>query len=495
MKATLFASYVTQVYISLIGIILMPLYLNYLGPEAFGLVGLLIMLQAWMPILDMGLTPVLMREMSRFRAGKLTALEAANRLHALEVILGTVAVVVVVLLWVGGDWIGGIWLSAAELPREVIAHCIALIGLAAALRWLAGIYRATLTGLECQNYLNGFSAVFATLRFAGVLPLLIYISPSPEYFFVFQAGVGFIELVAFATVAHNLIAVDVNIRPDWRALKSMLPMVGSMSILVVIWIVGTQVDKLILSGLLPLKEYGYFALASAAASGVLVLAPPLNQVIQPRLNILVERGEEDALTELYRLVSQLAAIAFTGLGGGVAFFAEPLLRIWSGSDEVAHMAAPVLFWYGLGNAIVGILVLPFMLQFARGQLRLHVLGNLILLVTLVPTLSYAARYWGGSGAGRVFFISNLLFLFLWVPLVHRHFLPAVVWRWLFRDTLPLALVMLGVFAVASWALPVALTALESLVWIGLTSFFAVMFGVLLGDSSRLFALRLFSLRK
>ena len=178
-------------------------------------------------------------------------------------------------------------------------------------------------------------------------------------------------------------------------------MVGSMSILVVIWIVGTQVDKLILSGLLPLTEYGYFSLATVAASGILVLAPPLNQVIQPRLNILVERGEEGALTELYRLVSQLAVIAFSGLGGGVAFFAEPLLRIWSGSDEVAHMAAPVLFWYGLGNAIVGILILPFMLQFARGRLRLHVLGNLVFLVTFVPFLIYAARYWGAVGAGRV----------------------------------------------------------------------------------------------
>ncbi len=495
MKATLFASYVTQVYISLIGIILMPVYLNYLGAEAFGLVGLLIMLQAWMPILDMGLTPVLMREMSRFRAGKLTALEAGSRLRTLEVILGTVALVLVVLLWVGGDWIGANWLSAAELPKEVIARSVTLIGLAATLRWLAGVYRATLTGLEYQNYLNGISAVFVTLRFAGVLPLLMYISSSPEWFFAFQVGVGFIELAAFAIIAHGLIPVNVSIRPDWRALLSMLPMVGSMSILVVIWIVGTQVDKLILSGLLPLKEYGYFSLATVAASGILVLAPPLNQVIQPRLNILVERGEEGALTELYRLVSHLAVIAFTGLGGGVAFFAEPLLRIWSGSDEVAHMAAPVLFWYGLGNAIVGILILPFMLQFARGRLRLHVLGNVIFLATFVPILIYAASYWGAIGAGRVYFASNLLFLLLWVPLVHRHFLPAMVWRWLFRDTLPLVMVMLGIFAIASWALPDARHAPECLAWIGLASLLAVIFGLLLGENSRLFAMRFFSLRK
>lgn len=473
----------------------MPVYLRYLGAEALGLVGLQVMLQAFMSLLDMGLTPALMREMSRFRAGRIVAVEAARRLRTLEFIFGILAVAVLILLWVGSDWVGGNWLSAAELPEIVIAHCISLIGLATVVRWFSGLYRATLTGLECQNLLNGISVVLATLRFAGVLPLLMYVSTSPEYFFAFQAGIAVLEFAVFATVTHHFIPAKTNIRPDWRSLEDLLPLLKSMSILVVIWVVVTQVDKLILSGLLPLKEYGYFTLANAIASGVLMLAPPLNQVIQPRLNILVERGDEATLTELYRLASQFAVIAFTGLGGAVAFFAEPLLFMWSGSDQVAHMAAPVLFWYGLANAIVGVLVLPFMLQFARGQLRLHVLGNLILLVTLVPALVFAARHWGASGAGRVLFVANLLFLFFWVPLVHRRFLPALEWRWLSRDTLPIALVMFGVFAVASWLLPVSLDTYEALLWIGIATLLAVTLGVGMGESSRSIVLRYFSAKK
>ena len=470
----------------------MPLYLRYLGAEAFGLVGVHIMLQAWMSVLDMGLTPALMREMSRFRAGTLLAKEAAVRLRTLEVVLGTLAIVVVALLWVGSGWVGGIWLSASELPETVLAHCITLIGLAVALRWLTGLHRAVLAGLERQDWGNGLSAGFATLRFAGVLPLLIFISTSPEHFFVFQAGVGALELFAFATIVHRLVPGRVDIRPDWRALAAMLPMVGSMSILIVIWVVVTQIDKLILSGLLPLTEYGYFRLAIMAASGVLVLVPPLNQVIQPRLTILAERGDEAALVELYRLSSQLAVIAFVGLGGGLSFFAEPILQIWSGSHEVAQAAAPVLFWYGLANALVGILVLPSMLQFAKGKLRLHILGNLISLVALVPALIWAASYWGAVGAGRVFFIANLLYLLLWVPVVHRCFLPALTWRWSLRDTLPIGIPMLGCLVAASWTMPATLSDLASLLWIGLGTILAVAVGVALGDHSRSLAVRAFS---
>lgn len=469
----------------------MPLYLRYLGAEAFGVVGVHIMLQAWISVLDMGLTPVLMQEMSRFRAGTVRAREATVRLRTLEAVLGILAVAVVGLISVGSGWIGQAWLSASEIPDSVLAHCITLIGIAVALRWLTGLYRAALAGLERQDWGNGLSAGFATLRFAGVLPLLIFISTSPEHFFAFQAVVGALELIAFASVVHRLVPGGVGIRPEWRALAAMLPMVGSMSLLVAIWVVVTQVDKLILSGLLPLTEFGYFTLASAAASGVLVLVPPLNQVIQPRLTILAERRDETTLIELYRLSSQLAVVAFVGLGGGVAFFAEPILRIWSGSHEVALAAAPVLFWYGLANAVVGILILPYMLQFARGKLRLHLLGNLILLATLLPALVWAARYWGAIGAGKVFFVANLLFLLFWMPVVHRCFLPALTWRWLLHDTLPIALFMLGCLVVASRIMPAALSDLATLLWIGAGILLAVAVGMALGDHSRSLALRAF----
>ena len=490
-KVALLASYATQAYISLISIILMPVYLHYLGAESFGLIGFYIMLQGWMQILDMGLTPVLAREMSRFCAGTLAGGEATTRLHTLEVLQGALALIAVGLLWAGSDWLGETWLSASSLSGKTLAKCINLIGVAVAFRWLASLHRAALAGLERQDWVNGLSAGFATLRFAGVLPLLIYVSTAPEHFFMFQAGAGALELASFRWITHRLVPGCSGTRPNRHALKAMLPMVGSMAFLSAMWVMVTQVDKLILSGLLPLKEYGNFTLAVTAASGVMVIVPPLNQVVQPRMTILSERGEEDALREFYRLASQLAAIAFVGLGGGLAFFAEPILHIWSGSNEVAQAVAPVLFWYSLANAVVGILVLPFILQFAKGQLSLHVLGNLITLFTLVPALIFAARQWGAIGAGQVLFAVNLLFLMFWVPLVHRRFMAKLTWKWSLRDTLPLIVVMGGVLAMSSQALPRSLGAYETLAWIGVSIAGAVALGIIMCNHSRQFVRCLF----
>lgn len=489
MKIALIVSYLTQLYISVIGIILMPLYLHYLGAEGLGLVGFYIMLQAWIPIFDIGLTPVFSREMSRFRVGLLTAREAASCLRTLEVVLGALAAFVIVLLWGGRDWIAHNWLLAVNLSEGVLADCIVLIALAVALRWVTGLQRAVLIGLELQGLVNGLAAGFATLRFAGVLPLLSYVSTLPEHFFAFQAVAGALELIVFVIIAHRHVPGSAGVRPDRSVLANMFPMVGSMAFLTAMWVVMTQADKLILSGLLPLTEYGYFTLAVTVASGVLVLVGPLNQVIQPRLTVLSEKGDEDALLELYRLISQFVVVGFVSLGGGLAFFSGPILLIWSGSPVVAMAAAPVLFWYGLANAVVGVLVLPFMLQFARGRLRLHILGNLILLVTLVPALVFAAKHWGAIGAGQVFFIANLLFLLFWVPIIHHYFLPILTWRWSFRDTLPAASVMLIVLVLGSKAMPSGLPVPETLGLIGGVVFLTAMLGIATGSLSRTLVLR------
>ena len=115
LKAILLQTYATQAYVSLIGIVLMPMYLRYLGAEAFGLVGLHLMLQASIPVLDMGFTPALMREMSKFRAGSLSAVEAVARVRSLQVLQIGIGIVVFLAVWTGSEWVATIWLAASDL--------------------------------------------------------------------------------------------------------------------------------------------------------------------------------------------------------------------------------------------------------------------------------------------------------------------------------------------------------------------------------------------
>ncbi len=485
MKRRLITSYAAQAYIGLIGILLMPVYMRYMGVEAVGLIGFFLMMQAWLQLLDVGLTQTLSRDMSLFQAGSMSDVDVWRRLTTLEWLLGTISIAAVLVIMASRGWIVTDWLSVGNLSREEVAVSLAAMAVAAAFRFVLGIHRASLTGLGRQVWVNGAATVFATAKFVGVLPLLVYWSAAPGVFFAYQAVIGGLELFVFAWMLHHVLPPNPSgILPSGGALRQMLPMAGAMAFSALVWSVVTQADKLVLSKLLSLEEYGYFTLGALVASGVLMLIPPLNQVLQPRMTMLLSALRHDDLRNLYQQATQFVVVVFFAVGGVMAFFAEPLLLAWTGDPGASSAAAPVLFWYGLANATIGLLLLPFLLQFAHGRLRLHVIGNVLMVSLLLPLMIIGAVKSGGAGTGAALFAANLLFVMFWVPQVHKRFLPELIWRWPLLDVAVIAVPVVVAQVVARQLLPDIESRLAMTALLGLVFLASLIIGLLSGSRTR-----------
>jgi O-antigen/teichoic acid export membrane protein len=490
LKRRLISSYVTQAYIGLIGILLMPVYMRYMGVEAVGLIGFFLMMQAWLQLLDLGLSQTLSRDMSLFQVESMSVADIWQRLRTLEWLLGTVSIVALISVVLLKNWIATDWLSIGILSSEEVAISVAAMAIAAALRFVVGIYRASLTGLGRQVWVNGAAAVFATLKFVGVLPLLIYWSSTPSTFFAYQAMVGGLELLAFAWMLYRVLPANpTGLFPHAVALRLMLPMAGAMAFSALIWSVITQADKLILSKLLSLEEYGFFTLGALVASGVLMLIPPLNQVLQPQMTMLLSASRHDELRDLYQQATQLVAAVFFAVGGVMALFAEPLLLAWTGDAIASHVAAPILFWYGLANATIGLLLLPFLLQFAHGHLRLHVIGNILMVTLLLPMMIVGAIRFGGAGAGAALLIANLTFVVFWVPQVHKRFMPEIIWRWPLHDVGRIAIPVILFLMVARQLMPDFESRPAMILFLGVVFLLVLAVGLLFGNRTRELLLR------
>lgn len=436
LRRNISANLASQVYTTLIGILLVPLYLRYMGAEAYGLVGFFALLQAWFNLLDVGLTPTIARQTARWRGGAIDALALRRLVRALEMLFVGVAMAGVLALWSASSAIAGGWLQADALPAHEVLAAVQLMAPAIGLRWLSGLYRATLTGLESLVWLGGFNALIATLRFAGVLPLLVWVGATPTLFFAYQLLIAVLELgvLVWRTYA-GLPSLPAGTRAGWKLspLRPVLKFSLSIAFTSSVWVLVTQTDKLVLSRVLPLAEYGYFSLAVLVASGIVTLTAPIGNALMPRMAALEAAGDHAQLIRLYRQTTQLVVVLAGAAALTLAYGAEPLLLAWTGDAELSRLAAPVLALYALGNGVLAVAAFPYYLQFAKGNLRLHLIGNAVFVVLLIPTIVWATIHYGAIGAGVVWVGMNLLSFVAWLPLVHHKFEPGLNRKWYLHD--------------------------------------------------------------
>jgi len=158
LKKNIIANYLGQGWTALMGLVFVPVYIHYLGIEAWGLVGFMSLLQAWLTLLDMGLTPTLSREMARFQAGAHSAQSIRDLLRSMEIIYGGVALAVVGIVWLIAPWVAVHWLSSAQLSSASVAQAISMMGLVLAARMVEQVYRGAIQGLQRQVWLNGMQS-------------------------------------------------------------------------------------------------------------------------------------------------------------------------------------------------------------------------------------------------------------------------------------------------------------------------------------------------
>lgn len=443
LKHNVFANYVSQIYATMIGIVTVPLYIKYMGAEAYGLVGFFALMQAFFNLLDMGLTGTISRETARFRGGVSDPLSYRRLVRALECIFLSLAVFGGGVLYAASSYIAQDWLQVKQLSVTEVENSLQVMSALVAMRWMCGLYRGVITGAERLVWLGGYSSLIATLRFIGVLPVLLYVGATPTIFFTYQFFVAIIEYAGFLFGAYRLLpAVSRSKRSpwSWTLLKPVLKFSLTMAATTSLWMATYQTDKLVLSKLLNLEEYGYFSLAVLIASTVGVVSGPIVSAIQPRMAKLEAEGDEASLISLYRHSTQVVAIIAASIATTFTFFSEPLLWAWTGDEILAEQTAPVLILYSIGNCFLAVSAFQSYLQFAKGNLRLSLIGQCWYTIVFVPAIIWASKHFGAIGAGYVWIATNILFFIVWVPLVHRQFVPNLNKLWFGKDVLPIFLV-------------------------------------------------------
>jgi O-antigen/teichoic acid export membrane protein len=428
----LLAGLTNSIWSALIGLAVVPFYLKYLGIEAYGLIGFFVTTQAVLSLLDMGMAPTINREVARYSAlGNLK--EAGKLLHTLAVVYWCMAGVIALFIMALAPLIAGYWLQSKKLSPQTISHAVMMMGLVVACRWPIGLYQGALIGAQRLTVSSGINIVMATVGSLGAVAVLVFVSPTIEAFFIWQACVGLVYAITMRTAAWRIIGKRKHSRFDVDKLKSVWRFTAGMSGIGLTGLVFTQLDKVILSKMLGLEEFGHYMIATVVVSGLYILISPVFNVVYPRMTALVVTGDTEKLIDLYRLGTRLLATVLFPVAMLLAVFAEDLVHIWTGNLEIASSVAPIISLLAVGSALHGVMYFPYALQLAHGMTRLPLMINSILMIILFPLIIFFTLTYGALGGAMAWLVLHALYVLLGTGFTHRSLLKGVGINWLFHD--------------------------------------------------------------
>lgn len=424
----LFANFAGAGWSAAIQLACVPLYIKFMGIEAYGLVGFYLMLQAMIQVLDLGLSPTMNREMARCSVQPEKAAEARDLVRTLEAGYWVIGLAIGTVILAAASPIAKHWIKASAIPVHDVQQAVMLMGVLAVFQWPVSFYQGGLMGLHRQVLFSVLKIVMVTLSHGGAVLILWLVSPTIRAFLLWQVLVSVLYAMLIALFLWTSLPPSGRApRFDPNVVRNIWRFAAGVSGITLIGLILTQLDKVFLSKLLNLKMFGYYMLAWVVANGLWLITSAVFNVVFPRLSALVAMGDEDKLKLSYHRGSQLMAVLVLPVAAVLSLFSFDILRLWTGSGETALHAAPVVSILVIGSAINGLLHLPYALQLACGWTRLSLLAGLISIAVAIPAIFLMATHYGGVGAATVWAGLNVLTALSVVPLMHRRLLKGETW--------------------------------------------------------------------
>lgn len=437
MRRNVLANGVGQVWSGLLALVSIPLYLHFLGVEAYGLVAFFASLQAVLAVLDLGLGTTANREVARRLPDPHAVGEMRDLIRTFEAVYVLVGMAIASAIVLSANWLMESWIRTDVLSPQTVVTAIAVFGISLGVRWPISLYTGVLLGAERQVKLNIAVLAISTARTGGAILVLAFIAPTVlAYLFWFLAITG-VELGVMAALAWTTL-------PSARGRSAIRPRllqgvwgfsvsVGGNSLLAAFL---KQSDRLIITKLLPLAAVGYYSAAHAAAGGLSMLVRPVATAALPRFTALLATDEEERLSSTYHRLSQLVAAVVAPAAAVLICFAYDILLLWTQSADVAANAATTFAVFGYANLLNAMMQLPFALQLAAGITWIALVSNAIAVALLLPLMFGLIERFGIAGAGISWAVFNTAYYLIIPHVMHRYVLPGHMRSWFLRDTLP-----------------------------------------------------------
>lgn len=399
-----------------------------LGDEALGLIYAGYMLNTVLVgALVAGLSRTVVREIAHNLKHNAPYVDALIR--TANLLFWTAYALLVLFAWLLIPWVVEHWLNIHTMDITLAIRSMRMMMAGSLLGIVTPFYSAIAYGNENTGISNIADVTTAVLRQIGTL---IVISLGADLFMtsVWIAFSFFVALPIYWVGLQRFVASKVLFSFGWsrQVLRESAGFASGMLLVSMTNVIQGQLDKIVISRLLPVGVFGYYTFAANTAERAGAVRAAIGMAAMPSFSSQAAIGDLNALRAQYIKVQDLMSIAAVPVYGLVAFAFPFLLKLVFSAEIATHLgptSALLVFATLLSSVISG----AYNLAIARGQSRLIARSSIAALAISMPVSIGLIWRFGLTGAG----FSLVVYWSYWcidlVPRVYRQCLDLPVRDW------------------------------------------------------------------
>ena len=434
LKANITANLTGNIFIALVSIVCVPIYLKYIGAEGYALIGIFSSMQVFLSILDGGLATTINKEISRLIVLPNTKQRVNNLVKTLGSVYWVISIIIGIVAICASLFLAKYWVNSKLLTTETITYSFLLLSLSLIFQFPSSFYSGGLIGLHRQVPLNLLKIFFSILRSFGAIIVLIFTSNSLLAFFTWTLLINILQALSlkymiwyFLPHSETKGTFDTKELVEVRKFSIGIFGISLTSILL------TQIDKIILSKILSLEQFGYYSISCTIGLMIYQIITPLAQSYFPKFSNLISLNKIEDLKNTYHQACQLMSLFIFPATLILMFFSKELIFIWTKNIVITENTWLVTSIYAFGTGVNGLMNIPYFLTISYGWTKLGLYQNILLLMIMTPLTIYLSLKYGVLGGAISWAIVNSLTFFVVPYVIHDKFLKGEAFNWYVKD--------------------------------------------------------------
>lgn len=398
----------SNLWLLIISLAATPIYVNTLGIEGYALVGIYMMALGILAIIDTSLFSALSHQIAWMSGDKSSEPHVGNVLLTAEIIYFSF-----IFILAGGVIFsltdnGRLWGDAFNVSSGRSVTDFRYLAFAVLMQLPIGLYTNALLGLQKHTLVAISAFIFATIKVLGSLFVLEWYEPSLRVLFLWFGFTSILHMVSNRWLCKISLISKRPFELRFDILVKLKTFASSMFLVTALGVVMTQIDKLLLSATVSVREFGYYMLAWTIASGIARLVGPVIQVMGPHLCVMHTQNQSLEAKDSQKIVGEALRVVLAPIVIISVVFSFELLNVWIGNVKVAQEVAPLASVLMIGALAQALSHMPISFMYSQSKVRPVLMLHLTVSISTIVLIWFSIKQYGVTGASHSWALYGLV---------------------------------------------------------------------------------------